>query len=82
MLALSCSVLGKPALLLLDEHLSSLDDKFKDEVNQLVLNYVSDTQAIVMMVTHSKALAEGYCSHLAIITDHQLSFQELSKTSL
>jgi putative ABC transport system ATP-binding protein len=67
LLAIAVAVLGRPYLLLLDEHMSSLDEQYTDLVTSMITEYVQSTQAAVIVVTHSHKWAKAYCTELGEI---------------
>ena len=58
-LSLGRILLMNPSVLLLDEPSSSLDDDSEEFVIQRVVEYVSQRKAALVMVTHSKRLAQS-----------------------
>ena len=69
LLCLAISILGNPKLLLLDEHLASLDDKFKEIANELLLEYVKIADTTALVITHSREWAESISSEVITLQD-------------
>ncbi len=62
LLALAVSILGRPKLLLLDEHLASLDATHVENADQLITNVVLKTRMMVIAVTHDHAWIDAFCT--------------------
>ncbi len=60
-LALARTLYMKPSIILMDEPLSALDEKTRNEMQQLILDIHKETKNIVIMVTHSTKEAEKMC---------------------
>ncbi|MDR6713753.1 putative ABC transport system ATP-binding protein [Pseudomonas hunanensis] len=56
--AIGRALAGRPALVLADEPTGSLDEASSDEVLRLMLQLVADAGSSLLMVTHSRRLAE------------------------
>ncbi|HKS15658.1 MAG TPA: ATP-binding cassette domain-containing protein, partial [Pseudomonas sp.] len=56
--AIGRALAGKPALVLADEPTGSLDEASSDEVLDLLLELVGEAGSSVLMVTHSRRLAD------------------------
>ncbi|CAM3751037.1 Lipoprotein-releasing system ATP-binding protein LolD [Pseudomonas reidholzensis] len=56
--AIGRALAGRPALVLADEPTGSLDEASSDEVLRLMLQLVSEAGSSLLMVTHSRRLAE------------------------
>ena len=52
-LALARTILIKPKILLMDEPLSALDYKTRDQMQKIILNIHNETNNTIIMVTHS-----------------------------
>jgi len=77
LLAIVSAILGNPKMLLLDEHLSSLDQNFKNSVNDLITTYIHQNEAIAIMVMHDENIVSNLCSHKGVLKDSQLSVVEM-----
>jgi putative tryptophan/tyrosine transport system ATP-binding protein len=58
LLCLALAVLGRPKLLLLDEHLASLDEQYCGLADSLLLSFVRSEECAALAVTHGRAWAE------------------------
>jgi putative ABC transport system ATP-binding protein len=56
--AIGRALAGRPSLVLADEPTGSLDEASSDEVLALMLQLVSEAGSSVLMVTHSRRLAD------------------------
>ena len=63
LLATIVAVLGQPRVLLLDEHLASLDEEFKTIANELTRGFVCSGGAFVA-VTHDRQWAEDHVQRI------------------
>lgn len=68
-LAIARALLGGAEILLLDEVTSSLDEKTKDEICELIIQLKSQTS--ILLVTHDKYVAHRVCNRLLNITTFQ-----------
>ena len=68
-LAIARALLGGAEILLLDEVTSSLDEKTKDEICELIIQLKSQTS--ILLVTHDKYVAHKVCNRLLNITTFQ-----------
>jgi putative ABC transport system ATP-binding protein len=66
-LALVMATLGRPRLLLLDEHTASLDPKAADQVMTLTARVVARHRLTTLMVTHNMAQALQWGNRLAML---------------
>lgn len=60
-LALARTLFMKPQILLMDEPLSALDPKTREEMQQLILDLHKETNNTIIMVTHSTEEANKMC---------------------
>jgi putative tryptophan/tyrosine transport system ATP-binding protein len=67
--------LGKPKLLLLDEHLASLDAVFVDVADQLVRSARTKQNMAVLAVSHNADWVHSFCDRVVRLVDGQ--FQDL-----
>ena len=67
--ALARALAVKPAILLLDEPLSSLDPNFREEIRYLLKQLHQETGITVLMVTHDFADAHFFAKRVAVINN-------------
>lgn len=60
-LALARTLFTKPEIILMDEPLSALDEKTRNDMQNLIIEMHKETENTVIMVTHSKHEAEKMC---------------------
>lgn len=60
-LALARTLFTKPEIILMDEPLSALDEKTRNDMQNLIIEMHKETGNTVIMVTHSKHEAEKMC---------------------
>jgi len=72
-LALARVLLMEPEVLLLDEPTSALDDNTVDTVMHRILDYVKSRQKTLVMVTHSKQLAQTLGETIITLDDGSVS---------
>lgn len=60
-LALARTLFTKPEIILMDEPLSALDEKTRNDMQNLIIEMHKETGNTVIMVTHSKYEAEKMC---------------------
>ncbi len=65
--AIARSLVYKPALLLLDEPLSSLDNQRKDEISSLITTIRDTTTTSLVYVTHDDREVKRTATHIAIL---------------
>lgn len=65
LLALAIAVLGTPKLLLLDEHMASLDEQYKGIADKLLETYINKNDASVIVVTHDYRWATSMSNAIA-----------------
>lgn len=61
-LALARTLFTKPEIILMDEPLSALDEKTRNDMQNLIIEMHKETGNTVIMVTHSKHEAEKMCN--------------------
>ncbi len=71
-LALLMATLAKPELLLLDEHIASLDPKTAEQVMQLTQNLVSKHNLTTLMVTHNMSEAIRWGERLIMMHEGKI----------
>jgi putative ABC transport system ATP-binding protein len=71
-LALARILLLKPKILLLDEPSSALDDQTEKQIIEMVTSYINKNGGTLVMVTHSRKIAETYGEKIVIINDGQV----------
>ena len=79
MVAIICSLLGNPKILLLDEHLASLDSDFTDIANKALSRFVKEMGGAYIVVTHDEAWSNSYCDKVSWIRDGRISFSPGNK---
>lgn len=72
-LALARVILMDPAVLLLDEPTSSLDEETEKKVISQVRDYVQNGQKTLVFVTHSKVLAKTMADKMVMVINGHLS---------
>jgi putative ABC transport system ATP-binding protein len=80
LLAVALAVLGDPHLLLLDEHLASLDEKYKRTADQLLSSYVGQNECSIISVTHDYAWANSFADYIGVIENGSLNVKTNHKT--
>jgi len=70
--ALARALAADPAILLLDEPLSSLDPNFREEIRQLLKDLHRETEISVLMVTHDFSEAHFLAQRVAVINDGRI----------
>ena len=63
-LALARTLYMKPNIILMDEPLSALDEKTREEMQDLILDIHKKTKNIIIMITHSEEEAEKMCDEI------------------
>jgi len=61
LLALAISVLGRPKLILLDEHLASLDVTHVEAADKLIMNAMNQNRMMILAASHNKAWVNAHC---------------------
>lgn len=74
MIAIICALLGSPKILLLDEHLASLDDNFTHIANNILNQFVKERNGACIVVTHNEIWSQIHCDHLGRIENGSLVF--------
>lgn len=75
-LALGRVILMEPKVFLLDEPSSSLDEDTEKIIIEQLVHYVKQTNKTLIMVTHSKAIAQIYADHIIEIRNGKLLSQK------
>jgi putative ABC transport system ATP-binding protein len=73
LLCLVLAVLGKPTVLLLDEHMASLDERYQALADLLLSAFVQTAGCAAIAVTHSRSWAESHGAALCEIVGGRLS---------
>lgn len=63
-LSLARVLMSKPKVILMDEPLSALDDKTREEMQDLIMKLQKETKNIIIMITHSKSDADKMADHI------------------
>jgi len=71
-LALARILLLNPEILLLDEPSSALDENTEDLIIQMVVDFINENDKTLVMVTHSKSIAEKYGEKIVTINQGKL----------
>jgi len=71
--AVARAVVGDPALVLADEPTANLDPESTEQVEQLLLDYRTETNAAVLWVTHDTAQAQRVGSRRFVLEDGLLA---------
>ena len=79
LLALIVALLGEPSLVLLDEHLASLDQKYRSVADGFLTMYVRTRQCSVIAATHDKEWAEMTASVEGTLSNHVLGIRPLAR---
>lgn len=66
------ALVNRPALVLADEPTGNLDTAIGDEIARSLVSYAREMQAIVIIATHNRALAE-LCDRTLVLQDGRLS---------
>jgi putative ABC transport system ATP-binding protein len=71
-IALARVLLLKPETLLLDEPSSALDDETEDFIISMVVNYSRENSGTLIMVTHSRSIAEKHADEIITLSDGKI----------
>lgn len=75
---------AKPKYLLIDETFDGLDPHKKEVLRKLILEYINETGASVIVSSHDLGEISGVCDHIAIINGKKLIFnspiEDISKS--
>ena len=71
-IALARVLLLRPETLLLDEPSSALDDQTEDFIIRMVVDYSRETAKTLIMVTHSRSIAEKYANTIITLYDGKI----------
>lgn len=63
-LSLARVLMSKPKVILMDEPLSALDDKTREEMQDLIMKLQKETNNIIIMITHSKSDADKMADYI------------------
>lgn len=63
-LALARTIFTEPSVILMDEPLSALDEKTRENMQDLILDYHKKNKGTIIMVTHSKDEADKMCNDI------------------
>ena len=63
-LALARTLYMKPSIILMDEPLSALDEKTREDMQDLILDIHKETKNTIIMITHSEDEAEKMCDEI------------------
>ena len=75
-LALGRILLMEPAVLLLDEPSSALDEDTENFIVEQLVEYASRNNKTLIMVTHSKRIAQAYADNIVEIRDGKVAGQK------
>ena len=64
---LVCAFMGKPQVLLLDEPTSGLDPVVRELVKKLLVDFVAENGASVMIASHNLRELEDVCDHVGLL---------------
>lgn len=67
LLAIVIATLGTPRVILLDEHLSSLDERYRQAADELIVRSARDGKVCVLAVTHDIEWARAHCDAIVRI---------------
>ncbi|AEO93504.1 ABC transporter [Bacillus phage G] len=70
-LALARILMSKPKVILMDEPLSALDEKTRNEMQDLILEVQKETNSTVLMITHSKEEADKMATNILTLKPHK-----------
>jgi len=70
--AIARALAAQPAILLLDEPFSALDDALRQEMHELLLHIQSELSPTVLLVTHDRDEATAVADRIAVLEDGQL----------
>ncbi len=71
-LALARVLLLKPKILLLDEPSSALDEDTEKFIIKMVVNYIKENNGTLIMVTHSRSIADEYGDTIITLNNGQI----------
>lgn len=71
-IALARVLLLQPEILLLDEPSSALDEETEEFIIQMVVNYIEKRKGTLIMVTHSKSVADKYGDTIITLDNGQV----------
>jgi putative ABC transport system ATP-binding protein len=73
LLALATAVLGRPLVLLLDEHMASLDDRFTTLAGEMVRNFIRDSNGAFIAATHDFSWINANTNKVVNLENGQLT---------
>lgn len=71
--ALARAVVARPAVLLLDEPLSSLDPVLREEMRQTIIDLQSEWDGAMVVVTHDLDEASALADHIGVLLDRRIA---------
>lgn len=78
-LALARVMLLEPKILLLDEPSSALDQETEQFIIEMVVDYIKRVNGTLVMITHSKTIADQYSDKLITINQGQIDSVEVKE---
>jgi putative ABC transport system ATP-binding protein len=79
LLAIIAATLGKPRVLLLDEHLTALDDYSKEVANELTNQFVTNTNGAFVAITHDCQWAEKHVKNVVRFSNNNFYLEDIQK---
>ncbi|MFW6287595.1 MAG: ABC transporter ATP-binding protein [bacterium] len=76
-IALARVLLLQPRVLLLDEPSSSLDEETEEFISEMVVDYIKEQKGTLIMVTHSKSVADKYGETIITLNNGQVQDIEI-----
>jgi putative ABC transport system ATP-binding protein len=76
LLALLTAILGRPRVLLLDEHLASLDEQFKTLANELVQGFIVNSDGAFIAATHDKSWVASNTKTVAKLANGEIFVED------
>jgi lipoprotein-releasing system ATP-binding protein len=69
--AVSRALITEPLLVLADEPTGNLDARIGEEINEILVSYAREREAILVMATHNETFA-GMCKQVRVLKDGRL----------